>query len=255
MTLPRTSDESGSGHGTGVSARGVRVTYGDTLALDDVTVDIDAGTICGLLGMNGSGKSTLFKSLMGLVTPDRGTISLLGRRSKQARKDGLVAYVPQAEAVDWAFPVAVADVVMMGRYGRLRGGRRPRAVDRSAVRAALDRVGLAELHANPIGALSGGQRKRAFVARGLAQEAELVFLDEPFAGVDTRSESMIRGLLRELRDEGRTVVVSTHDLAGVGDLCDEAVLLQQRVVAHGRPDEVLTPDTLAKTFGLETTEP
>lgn len=253
MIRPRRNDELGAGAGTGVSAHGVRVTYGDTLALDDVTIDIDAGTICGLLGMNGSGKSTLFKSLMGLVTPDRGAISLLGRVPKQARKHGLVAYVPQSEAVDWSFPVAVSDVVMMGRYGRMRGGRRPRAVDRAAVRAALERVGLAELHANPIGALSGGQRKRAFVARGLAQEAQLLFLDEPFAGVDKRSEGMIVDLLRELRDEGRTVVVSTHDLASVGELCDEAVLLQQRVVAHGHVDEVLTPETLARTFGLDTT--
>lgn len=235
-----------------IRAHHVTVHYGETLALDDVSVEVEPGRVCGLLGMNGSGKSTLFKALMGLVRPDSGDIRLLGRDQRRAREEGLVAYVPQSEAVDWTFPVTVADVVMMGRYGHLGLTRRPKPRDRAAVREALERVGLTELAGNPIGALSGGQRKRAFVARGLAQEARLLFLDEPFAGVDTKSEAMITGLLRGLRDEGRTVVVSTHDLASVPALCDEAVLLQQQVVAHGPLDVVLSPDTLARTFGVET---
>lgn len=239
--------------GQAISARHITVHYGDTLALEDVSVSIGTARICGLLGMNGSGKSTLFKALMGLVRPDAGDIRLLGHDQREARRANLIAYVPQSEAVDWTFPVTVTDVVMMGRYGHLGLTRRPRRADKAAVHAALERVGLTDLAGNPIGALSGGQRKRAFVARGIAQEAQVLFLDEPFAGVDKKSEATISDLLRELRGEGRTVVISTHDLASVPSLCDEAVLLQQRVIAHGPVDEVLAPETLARTFGVETT--
>lgn len=238
--------------GTAVAAAGLTVHYGRTLALDQVSLHVGTARICGLLGMNGSGKSTLFKALTGLVHPDAGTIRLLTREPRRARKDGLIAYVPQSEAVDWNFPISVAEVVAMGRYGHLGLTRRPRRADRDAVAAALDRVGLTGHAQDPIGELSGGQRKRAFVARGIAQQAQLLFLDEPFAGVDKKSEAMISGLLRELRDEGRTVIISTHDLASVPTLCDEAVLLQQRVIAHGPVDEVLAPEVLARTFGVET---
>ncbi|MFC7340783.1 metal ABC transporter ATP-binding protein [Saccharopolyspora griseoalba] len=226
------------------------VRYGETLALDEVSVDVAEGRICGLLGMNGSGKSTLFKSLMGLIRPDGGEIRILDGAQRRARREGLIVYVPQSEAVDWNFPVTVADVVLMGRYGHLSIARRPRRRDREAVQAALHRVGLTELAGKPIGALSGGQRKRAFVARGIAQDARLLLLDEPFAGVDRTSEAMITDLLRQLRDEGRTVVISTHDLAGVPALCDEAVLLQQRVVAHGPVEHALAPEMLARAFGM-----
>lgn len=233
----------------GIDARDVTVHYGETLALDDVGVTVPEGTACALLGMNGSGKSTLFKALLGLVRPDRGDIRLLGRRSERARAEGLVAYVPQSEAVDWDFPVTVADVVMMGRYGHLGITRRPRQADHRAVDEALERVGLAELAHRPIGELSGGQRKRAFMGRAIAQRAPLLLLDEPFAGVDRPSESTLLELLRDLRDEGRTIMVSTHSLTSVPSLCDEAVLLHQHVVAHGPLDEVLTAESLARAFG------
>lgn len=236
---------------TAISADDLTVRYGETTALDGVSLHVPAARICGLLGMNGSGKSTLFKALMGLITPERGNIRLLNRQQHRARREGLIAYVPQAEAVDRNFPVTVADVVMMGRYGRLRCSRRPRRADREAVHAALDRVGLAELADKTIGTLSGGQRKRAFVARGLAQHARLLFLDEPFAGVDRKTEATITELLRDLRTEGRTMVISTHDVASVPTLCDEALLLHRRVIAHGTPDAVLAPETLARTFGVE----
>lgn len=229
----------------------VTVRYGEVLALDEATATIGSGRVCGLIGMNGSGKSTLFKALMGMVRIDTGSIELFGMTPKQARRRGLVAYVPQSEAVDWAFPTSVYDVAMMGRYGQQGPLRRPRGVDKTAVTSALDRVELATLADRQIGALSGGQRKRAFLARAIAQDAELLFLDEPFAGVDRRSEATIITLLHALRDEGRTIVIATHDLAGLPALCDEAILLQQRVIVHGSPEEALAPEALAKAFGLE----
>ncbi|THJ66297.1 metal ABC transporter ATP-binding protein [Arthrobacter echini] len=225
------------------------VTYGHVRALDDVSIALAPGRICALIGVNGSGKSTLFKALMGLVAPDAGEVSLFGLPTTQARKRQLVAYMPQTEDVDWTFPVSVADVVAMGLYGRLGLTRRLRAADRSAVDDALERVGLAELRRRQIGQLSGGQRKRVFIARSIAQDARLLLLDEPFAGVDRTSESTMIDLLKTLRNEGRSVLVSTHDLAGAPALSDEAILLHGSVLAHGDPTEVLTPQNLALAFG------
>ena len=230
---------------------GLTVRYGDVVALDDVDLTIARGRICGVVGMNGSGKSTLFKSVMGLVTPDAGTVSVASLNPTDARRRGIVGYVPQNEDVDGQFPVSVADVVMMGRYGRMGFLRRPRAADHAAVAEALERVELTDLADRQIGRLSGGQRKRAFVARGIAQGADILLLDEPFAGVDKRSEATISRLLRELADDGRTVVVSTHDLRALPALCDEAVLLLRRVLAHGDPRDVLRPEQLARAFGLD----
>lgn len=223
--------------------------YGATVALDGVDLDVRAGLVQGLIGMNGSGKSTLFKALMGLVKPTEGTVELFGCDALAARRSGRVAYAPQNEDVDWAFPVSVRDVVAMGRYGQLGPRRRLRPEDHAAVDLALERVELTDLASRQIGALSGGQRKRAFVARGLAQGAELLFLDEPFAGVDKRSEATITALLRELAAEGRTVLVSTHDLIAVPELCDEIALINRRIVAQGTADEVLRPEPLALAFG------
>ncbi|MBG6223676.1 manganese transport system ATP-binding protein [Arthrobacter sp. CAN_A2] len=232
-----------------IDVQHLTVRYDDVLALDDVTVNLAPGTICGLIGVNGSGKSTLFTALMGLLTPQAGTVELFGTSITRARKSGLVAYMPQAEGVDWTFPVSVSDVVGMGLYGRLGAARRLRAADRAAVDDALERVGLSELRKRQIGQLSGGQRKRVFIARSIAQDARLLLLDEPLAGVDQSSEHTMTALLKALRDEGRSVLVSTHDLAGVPDLCDEAILLHQRVLAQGEPSRVLTHGNLALAFG------
>ncbi|MHA7281723.1 metal ABC transporter ATP-binding protein [Arthrobacter sp. TMS2-4] len=232
-----------------IDVRHLTVRYSDVLALDDVSMQLLPGRICGLIGVNGSGKSTLFTSLMGLLTPQAGSMELFGTSIARARKSGLVAYMPQSEGVDWTFPVSVADVVGMGLYGRLGTARRLRAADRAAVDDAIERVGLSELRRRQIGQLSGGQRKRVFIARSIAQDARLLLLDEPFAGVDQSSEHTMTALLKALRDEGRSVLVSTHDLAGVPELCDEAVLLQQRVLAHGDPSQVLTHGNLALAFG------
>lgn len=234
-----------------VSVENVTVRYGDVLALDHASLRLEPGRVCGLVGMNGAGKSTLLKSMMGMVRLDGGRILVDGDPPARARKAGVIAYVPQREDVDWAFPLNVYDVVMMGRYGHQGPTRRPRRNDKDAVRHALERVELTDLARRQIGTLSGGQRKRAFIARGIAQGATIMLLDEPFAGVDKRSEATISRLLRELAIDGCTILVSTHDLSALPALCDETVLLMRRVLRHGSPQEVLTPENLALAFGLD----
>ncbi|WP_022927367.1 metal ABC transporter ATP-binding protein [Patulibacter americanus] len=248
---PSPGDRTGAAAATGdvVAVSGLAVRYGSTLALDGVDLRVRSGLVQGLIGMNGSGKSTLFKALMGLVRPDRGTVLLFGADPHDARRAGRVAYAPQDEDVDPQFPVSVRDVVAMGRYGRLGPRRRLRPEDHEAVDAALERTELTDLAGRQIGALSGGQRKRAFVARGLAQGADLLLLDEPFAGVDKRSEATITELLRGLAAEGRTILVSTHDLVAVPALCDEVALINRRIVAQGTPEETLRPGPLGEAFG------
>lgn len=236
---------------TVIDVRGVSVRYGAVTALDGVDLVLGAGAVCGLIGMNGSGKSSLIKAMMGVVPLSHGRVLLDGRTPRQARRDAAVAYVPQAEEVDWSFPVSVREVVSFGRYGRLGATRRPSQEDRSVIRQAMERVGVADLADRPIGALSGGQRQRTFVARALAQQAGVLLLDEPFGGVDEPSERMISVLLRELAAEGCTVLVATHDLHALPDLCTEAVLLaRRRVVLHADPETVLRAENLALAFGL-----
>ena len=234
-----------------ISVENVTVHYGEVLALDSASLSLEHSRICGLVGMNGSGKSTLFKVIMGMVKPDSGRVLINGEPPVKMRKDAGIGYVPQSEDVDWAFPLSVRDVVMMGRYGHLGFTRRPRKADRDAVEHALERVELSEYADRQIGQLSGGQKKRAFVARGIAQGATMMLLDEPFAGVDKRSEATITRLLRELADNGATILISTHDLHALPQLCDEAVLLMRKVLMHGSPDTVLQPENLAMAFGLD----
>lgn len=234
-----------------LEVRDVTVRYGPTLALDGASAVIGRGRICGLVGMNGAGKSTLFKTIVGSLRPQSGSVQISGLPPAKARRSGLIGYVPQTELVDWDFPITVREVVGTGRYGRTGLTRRLSRADRQAVDAALARVELSELAGRQIGQLSGGQRKRAFVARGLAQGASVLLLDEPFAGVDKRSEQMISSVLREAADAGTTIVVSTHDLHALPDLADEAILLMRRVLLHDSPAEVLRPQNLALAFGLD----
>ncbi|NRI69760.1 metal ABC transporter ATP-binding protein [Rhodococcus sp. MS16] len=234
-----------------IRVENVSVHYGDVHALEHVDLMLNSGSVCGLIGMNGSGKSTLFKVIMGMIKPDSGSVRIAGIEAVVARKKGYVGYVPQSEDVDWSFPISVRDVVMMGRYGHMGFTRRPRRADRDAVAHALERVQLTEFADRQIGQLSGGQKKRAFVARGIAQDASILLLDEPFAGVDKRSEATISTLLRELAADGRSILVSTHDLHAVPKLCDEAVLLMRKVLVHSDPDTVLRPENLALAFGLD----
>ena len=234
----------------GLAACDVTVTYrnGHT-ALWNASFAIPRGTITALVGVNGAGKSTLFKALMGFVPAARGEISILGLPVREALKKNLVAYVPQAEEVDWAFPVLVEDVVMMGRYGHMGFLRRPSAADRAAVDAALGRVSMRDFRKRQIGELSGGQRKRVFLARALAQDGQVILLDEPFTGVDVQTEAQIIDLLRELHAEGRVMLVSTHNLGSVPEFCDRTVLVKGTVLAYGTTETTFTRENLEEAFG------
>lgn len=236
--------------GAGLLVKGATVTYrnGHT-ALRDASFQIPTGTITALVGINGSGKSTLFKAMMGFVRLARGEISILGLPVAQALKKNLVAYVPQSEDVDWNFPVLVEDVVMMGRYGHMNMMRIAKAADHEAVESALARVGMSDFRKRQIGELSGGQKKRVFLARALAQDGRVILLDEPFTGVDVKTEDAIITLLRSLRDEGRVMLVSTHNLGSVPEFCDRTVLLKGTVLAYGPTIEIFTQANLEKTFG------
>jgi manganese/iron transport system ATP-binding protein len=236
--------------GGGLAVHGATVTYrnGHT-ALRDASFEIPTGTITALVGVNGSGKSTLFKAIMGFVRLAKGEILVLGQPAAAALRKNVVAYVPQAEEVDWNFPVLVEDVVMMGRYGHMGMMRIPKAADREAVTAALARVGMSDFRKRQIGELSGGQKKRVFLARALAQDGRVILLDEPFTGVDVRTEDAIVELLRALRDEGRVMLVSTHNLGSVPEFCDRAVLLRNTVLAYGLTGQTFTQANLEKAFG------
>ncbi len=219
------------------------------LALNDASFQLRGGTICALVGVNGSGKSTLFKSIMGFVTPRAGSVKINGLPVRAVLKQHLVAYVPQAEEVDWQFPVSVWDVTMMGRYGAMNFLRIPRAVDKMKVEESLRRVAMWEFKDRQIGELSGGQKKRVFLARALAQGGRVILLDEPFTGVDVNTEEAIIQLLRELRAAGCIILVSTHNLGSVPEFCDQAVLINRTVLAYGPTSEVFTEQNLAAAFG------
>jgi manganese/iron transport system ATP-binding protein len=234
----------------GIRASGLTVTYRNGLtALTDASFEVPTGSICALVGINGSGKSTLFKAIMGFAPLARGSVELMGAPAGRALRRNIVAYVPQNEDIDWDFPVLVEDVVMMGRYGHMGLLRIPRRADRDAVAAALERVGM-EAHADrQIGELSGGQKKRVFLARALAQDAQVILLDEPFTGVDVKTEARIVALLRALRDEGRVMLVSTHNLGSVPQFCDQVVMIKGTILAFGRTEKVFTQANIERAFG------
>ena len=232
-----------------IEAEQLCVDYNGTVALYDASLKLPEGCICGLVGMNGAGKSTLFKALTGFVRPSRGRIRINDQSIGMAQRHQMVAYVPQSESIDSQFPVSVWDVVMMGRYGSMNLLRVPRTSDRVAVRDALERVDLYAQRSRPLGTLSGGQRKRAFLARAIAQRASVLLLDEPFNGVDVRTEKVMAQLFMQFREEGRTILISTHDLSHVRDFCDLVVLINKTVLAYGETSEVFTPENLALTFG------
>lgn len=230
-----------------LDVRDLTVAYRDTPVLWNVNLTFPAGQLCAIVGPNGAGKSTLIKAALGLVPLAAGRASFFGQDLRAARKR--VGYVPQRGSVDWDFPTSALDVVTMGLYGRLGWMRRPGRNERDVARSCLERVGLADFAERQISQLSGGQQQRVFLARALAQDADLYFMDEPFAGVDEPTEKAIFEVLRDLRAAGKTVIVVHHDLETVRDYFDWVALLNVSVIASGSLPTVFTPENLHATYG------
>jgi ABC-type Mn2+/Zn2+ transport system ATPase subunit len=225
-----------------IAVRGLKVVYDGAPAIDDVSFDVHAGERVAVIGPNGAGKSTIIKAIMGLLQPRAGTISVPGGLQR-------LGYVPQHEAVNWDFPVTVRDVVMMGRARQIGWLRQPRRADWQAVEAALARVGLADLPTRQVGELSGGQRRRVFIARALAQEADTLLLDEPFSGVDASAQASIMDVLETLNADGLTIVLSTHDLGLAFRRFERVLALRERVIAYDTPQAVYRPEVLSALYG------
>jgi manganese/zinc/iron transport system ATP- binding protein len=223
------------------------VAYHQRPVLYGVDVEIPTGRLVGIMGPNGAGKSTLIKAIMGLLRPVNGWVKLFGEPAEKNLTR--VGYVPQRESVDWDFPVSVMDVVLMGRYGRLGLGRRPRTQDRDIARACLEKVNMLPFADRQISNLSGGQQQRVFLARALAQESDLYLMDEPFAGVDATTEATIVTLLQDLKAQGKTILVVHHDLTSAKQYFDMLLLINMRLVAFGETEQVFTPELLQKTYG------
>jgi manganese/zinc/iron transport system ATP- binding protein len=225
----------------------VTVAYHDRPVLWNVDVELRGPKLVGVIGPNGAGKSTLLKAALGLVPAATGWVEVFGKPMGQQRK--LVGYVPQRESVDWDFPISAREVVTMGTYGSLGWFRRPGSAQRRIADESLAAVGMAEYGDRQIGQLSGGQQQRIFLARALAQRAEVYFMDEPLASVDAATAQAVFEVLRRLRDEGKTVVVVHHDLRTVAEYFDEVLLLNTRLVAAGPTEEVFTAENLRRTYG------
>jgi ABC-type Mn2+/Zn2+ transport system ATPase subunit len=249
MNAPSLTLAPGGSADPSLRVRGLTVSYGGEPALDCVDLTLEPGSICALVGLNGAGKSTLFRALMGFLSPRSGEMRIGGLPVAQAQRRQWVAYVPQDDQLPWDFPLRVWDVAMMGRFGHMNLLRWPAAADRLAVREALRRVELSDQRDRPIGSLSGGQRKRALLARAIAQQSRLLLLDEPFTGVDRRTERLIIDQLKELRAAGASVLIATHDLDAIPSFCDRVLLLNRRVLACGPTAAVFTQANLLRTFG------
>lgn len=235
-----------AGSAPALSVQDVWAGYDGRPAIEAISFDLPAGSLAGLAGPNGSGKSTLLKTVLGLVRPWRGRIEVCGEKLDGHR--ARLGYAPQAELVDWGFPATVADVVMMGRYGRIGLLRRPSAADRDAVAKALRQVDLEPLAGRQIGELSGGQQRRMLIARALAQEADLLLLDEPMGGLDATTEHELLSLFERLRDSGKTLLVATHDLSCIAACFDYTLLINKRLIAFGATAEVLNTENLSEAF-------
>jgi ABC-type Mn2+/Zn2+ transport system ATPase subunit len=232
-----------------LDVRELRAGYGGQMVLDGISFQLAPGQLVGIIGPNGAGKTTLLKAILGLAPAMSGNVTIGGRRS--SRRSGLVAYVPQRDAINWRFPASVADVVLMGRYGRLGWLRRPGPADRALAAACLEQVGMTAYAGQPIAELSGGQQQRVFLARALAQEPEVLLLDEPISGVDAPTQESILNLLGQLAAQGKTLLLTTHDLRCNMNHFDGLLALNRRLVALGSVDQVLTPAVLTQTYGTQ----
>jgi manganese/zinc/iron transport system ATP- binding protein len=245
--MPQTKTEGEHSSESPVSVHDLTVAYDRKPVLWDVDLDIPKGKLIAIIGPNGAGKSTLIKAVMDIVPKASGRVMIYGKPFKRQRK--IVAYVPQRESVDWDFPIDALGVVMMGRYGTIGWCKPLRRRDREKALDALDRVGMADYAKRQISQLSGGQQQRVFLARALAQESQIYFMDEPFASVDAATERAIVQVLADLRSAGKTIIVVHHDLQTVREYFDHVILLNMRVVAHGSVEEVFTQENLKKTYG------
>jgi len=229
-----------------IEVRHLTVSYGPVPALLDVSLSIPSGKLVGVIGPNGSGKSTLIKAILGFVRPVFGDVLIFDQPAERAK--GRVAYVPQRGSVDWDFPVTVREVALMGRFGRVRWWREPSAEDYRAADEALEMVRMTPFRDRQIGQLSGGQQQRVFMARAMAQGADVLLLDEPFSGVDAATERAILDVLERTKASGRTLIVVHHDLATAAEYFDLIALVKQRLYAFGPPEVVLQPDLLAEVY-------
>ncbi len=234
-----------------IEVHNLTTTYGGAPVLWDVDFELPAGKIIGVIGPNGSGKTTLLKTIMGLLEPSSGYVKIFNKDLSKMREK--IAYVPQRESVDWDFPASVFDVVMMGRYRKNNLFKRTNTTDIEIVEECIEKVGLTEFKDRQIAQLSGGQQQRVFIARALAQKAEIYLMDEPFVGVDAATENSILSLLEEMRNTGKTVLIIHHDLQTVSDYFDYLVLLNTRLIAKGAPQDVLTKENLSNAYGGQLT--
>ncbi|MFC0582531.1 metal ABC transporter ATP-binding protein [Micrococcoides hystricis] len=229
-----------------VTVRDLSVAYRNNVALQHANLSVPTGSVFGIVGPNGAGKSTLLNGILGLIPTLHGSVKFFDQPLRRVRKR--VGYMPQNTSVDWDFPTTVKDVVLMGTYQRLGWFRRPGSAEKDIAGAAMERTGVADLAKRQIGQLSGGQRQRVFLARTLAQEADIVLLDEPFAGVDARTQAAIIDVLHGLRDEGKTVVMVHHDLGTIPQYCDHVALLNGTVLAAGPVETTFTDANVTQTF-------
>ncbi|MFD2208362.1 metal ABC transporter ATP-binding protein [Virgibacillus halophilus] len=229
-----------------ITVNNLSVSYTGKTVIRNISFSFETGKLVGIIGPNGAGKSTLMKAMLGLIPADSGNISVLGKNIKQMRRK--IAYVPQRSMLDWDFPISVRDTVLLGTYPSLKLFKRPGKNEKELAESCLEQVGMADYGKQQIGELSGGQQQRIFLARALAQRAEIFFLDEPFVGIDVSSEETIIRILKKLRDEEKTVFVVHHDLAKVKDYFDELVLINQDLIGAGAVQEVFRPEQMTKAY-------
>jgi manganese/zinc/iron transport system ATP- binding protein len=230
-----------------IEVKNLTVSYNKKPAIKGINLNIKAGNVIGIIGPNGAGKSTLLKGILGLLPADTGEVKVFGKSIKEVSKR--ISYIPQREQFDWDFPVNVEEVVMMGRYAHLPMIGVPKETDKEIVKQVMKKVEMEKYSKRQIRFLSGGQQQRIFLARALAQESEIYFLDEPFVGVDAKTEQAIFNLMKELKEQGKTILVVHHDLGKVMDYFDKLILINQRLVAFGDAEDVFTPEIIQKTYG------